>query len=162
MFCIQYIVLTIWNEVWQAWLPAHKNLMVNYNDQMYRIVEAEYNWSTKKWQIKLRREWCDLKCGNVYVNNTECTSTMGISWTNFEGEWFNAHIPIAQSDGPLIDAAHALKENAGDRLLSLIDNFEQNYNIISNLYDEICENGLDWCFIRKNKRYDESGFAIEA
>ena len=136
--------------------------MVNYNDQMYRIVKAEYNWLKKQWQIELRREWCDLKCGNVCVNNDECTSTMVMSWSNFNGPWFNAHVPISQIDGPLINQAHAARENAGDRMLSFIDKFEQNEDLIEELRDEILENGLDTLFMRANKRYDECGFAIEA
>ena len=136
--------------------------MVNYKDQMYRIIEAKYNWSKKQWEIILRREWCDLQCGNVCVNNNECTSTMAMSWTNFDGTWFNAHVSITQNDGFLIDEAHKGKENAGDWMLSFVDNFDQNHDLIEDLYEEICANGLDTLFIRKNKRYDDSGFALEA
>lgn len=156
------IVLTVRDDILNGWVPITKNSMVKVNEIEYRIIDANWCMNKQEWDIELRREWCDLQCGNLHVSNQLCVASIRTSWISKTKGWFEAMPRIPQFDGEIIDNAHENKTNAGDELLGLIDHFDQNKSTIKKLYNEIKENGVDTNYMRKNSRYDANGFALEA
>ena len=151
----------MFDPICDHYVPAVKNLIIEYNDEHYRIENAEYSKSVDKWNVTIRKEWCDHKT-KLQISNLDCYSRINYDWQNFTGVWTPAFPSIAQLDGIHIDNAHADNKNAGAKMLSFIDHWEENHDVIREMHQEIQEEGFDNEYLRNNKRYDENGFATEA
>ena len=137
------------------------NIQVDYNGEYCRLVDAEYKLSQNKWNIIINREWC--KHSQSYsISNDVCLTRINYNWFNHTSGFIKAFPSISQLDGAHIDNAHSTKKNAGDKLLSFVNNWDLNASKIEEIVEEIREEGIDYEYLRQNKRYDENGFAIEA
>ena len=135
--------------------------MIEYDHEYYRLFEAKYTMSKSEWDVNVRKEWSDHQI-KLKLKNFNCYTIIDYDWTKFNGIWFQAFPQIIQLDGQHIDLAHQENINAGEKMLSYIGNWNENADVIEEMYNEINEDGFDDSFLRKNHRYNENGFAIEA
>ena len=96
------------------------------------------------------------------VSNGDIKARGTYNWHDLSGPWFDAFPHVSQFDGVIRDTIHVASTNCGTKMLSLIDCLATNEREIRNLYHEIRDEGIDREFLRKNKRYNALGFALEA
>lgn len=135
--------------------------MVRYQKQWHRVLNAEYNYSHKDWNVCLNDEKYGLN-SHIWCSNHDLTPIFDSDWRSHSNKFFVfEESTINQADGK--GKSSEVIANSGEILKKLIGHFDENEAKILEQVNKIKNDGdIDECGVTKHARYNEFGFAMKA